>query len=159
MKRSLPILDLIETARLLERQASMLLADAGLTFPQFRTLLAVGDDKPPTVGALSERLHVTKPYTTNVLRELTRAGLVVLKVHPLDRRSTLVEVTELGRLRVHLARSGLEGMDRALAARIPIATLRVLRTLADPENGGKHHGIEAGSSSRASSRKRFVGTG
>lgn len=158
MTRSLPIIDLIETARLLERQASILLADAGLTFPQFRALLAMGDDKPPTVGALSERLHVTKPYTTNVLRELTHAGLVTLKAHPLDRRSTLVEVTELGRLRVHLARAGLEGMDRALATRIPIATLRVLRALADSEGGSKRRGIEA-STGRASNRKRFMGTG
>lgn len=131
MERLLPIVDLIETARLLERQASILLADAGLTFPQFRALLAVGDDTPPTVGALSERLHVTKPYTTNVLQELARAGLVALKVHPLDRRSMLVETTELGRLRLRMARAGLDGMDRALATRLPTVTLRALRALAD----------------------------
>ncbi len=136
MKRSLFVIDLIETARLLERQASLLLADAGLTLPQFRALLEISDGKPCTVGALSERLHVTKPYTTSLLQDMVRVELVTLRTHPFDRRSALVEITDLGGRRLVIACAGLDGMDRSLKTRIPAATLRTLHALARPHTAG-----------------------
>ncbi|MHB1942196.1 MAG: MarR family winged helix-turn-helix transcriptional regulator [Acidiferrobacteraceae bacterium] len=137
MKRSLSVIDLIETARLLERQASLLLADAGLTLPQFRVLSEISDGTTCTVGTLSERLHVTKPYTTSLLRDMVQAELVTLRTHPLDRRSALVETTDLGRRRLAIACAGLDGMDRSLKTRVPAATLHTLHALARPGRRGR----------------------
>jgi DNA-binding MarR family transcriptional regulator len=75
-----------------------LLADAGLTYPQYLTMLAVWEsDEPLTVGELGARLRLDSGTLTPLLKRLESAGHVVRRRDPADERRVLVEPTEQGR--------------------------------------------------------------
>jgi DNA-binding MarR family transcriptional regulator len=57
-------------------------------------LLLVG---PLTMSQLAEKLATDAPYTTLVVDDLQRRGLVTRGPHPTDRRSRLVAITADGR--------------------------------------------------------------
>jgi len=48
---------------------------------------------PVTAGALSDHLHISTASTTKLLDRLERAGHVVRRPHPTDRRAVTVEIT------------------------------------------------------------------
>lgn len=50
-------------------------------------------DIPVTAGALSDHLHISTASTTKLLDRLERAGHVVRRPHPTDRRAVTVEIT------------------------------------------------------------------
>jgi DNA-binding MarR family transcriptional regulator len=52
--------------------------------------------RPMTMRQLGARLAIDPPYTTLVVDDLERRGLVARTVHPEDRRSKLVTVTPAG---------------------------------------------------------------
>jgi DNA-binding MarR family transcriptional regulator len=52
---------------------------------------------PVTMRGLAEKLGTDPPYTTLIVDDLERQGLVERNVNPDDRRSKLVTVTEAGR--------------------------------------------------------------
>lgn len=52
---------------------------------------------PLTMRQLAEKLAIDAPYTTLVVDDLQRRGLVTREPHPTDRRSRLVTVTAGGR--------------------------------------------------------------
>ncbi|MFL6077817.1 MAG: MarR family winged helix-turn-helix transcriptional regulator [Mycobacteriales bacterium] len=52
--------------------------------------------RPMTMRQLGTRLAIDPPYTTVVVDDLERRGLVARTVHPDDRRSKLVTVTPAG---------------------------------------------------------------
>jgi len=68
----------------------------GMSFIRVKALrrLAAG---PMTMRQLAERLTIDAPYTTLVIDDLERRGLVARTVNPDDRRSRLVTVTEAGK--------------------------------------------------------------
>ena len=82
-----------------------LLADTGLTYPQYLTMLAVWEsDEPLTVGELGARLRLDSGTLTPLLKRLEAAGHVVRRRDPADERRVLVEPTEAGwRLRDRVA--------------------------------------------------------
>jgi DNA-binding MarR family transcriptional regulator len=56
-------------------------------------IAAMNADVPVTAGALSDHLHISTASTTKLLDRLERAGHVVRRPHPTDRRAVTVEIT------------------------------------------------------------------
>jgi DNA-binding MarR family transcriptional regulator len=98
-----------------------LLAEVGLTYPQYLTMLALWEtEEPLTVGELGQRLRLDSGTLTPLLKRLEAAGHVVRRRDAADERRVLVELTSQGRgLREHvtdvparlLAATGLSQRD------------------------------------------------
>ncbi len=74
-----------------------LLADVGLTYPQYLTVLALwGAEEPLTVGEVGARLRLDSGTLTPLLKRLEAAGLVVRRRDPADERRVLLELTDEG---------------------------------------------------------------
>ncbi|PYC88391.1 adhesin [Streptomyces tateyamensis] len=71
---------------------------------------------PLTMRELTERLSTDKPYTTLIVDELERRGLVERSVHPQDRRSKLVALTAAGTTAAEQAEQILSRPPRTLLA-------------------------------------------
>lgn len=88
---------LYAATRSVTRRYGELLADVGLTYPQYLTLLALwGAEEPMTVGALGERLRLDSGTLTPLLKRLESAGLVTRRRDHADERRVLIGVTEEG---------------------------------------------------------------
>jgi len=75
-----------------------LLAEVGLTYPQYLTMLALWEaEDPPTVGELGQRLRLDSGTLTPLLKRLESAGHLVRRRDPADERRVLVELTSQGR--------------------------------------------------------------
>ncbi|MEZ0064096.1 DNA-binding MarR family transcriptional regulator [Streptacidiphilus sp. MAP12-20] len=73
-------------------------ADAlGMSFSRGRALRALVE-RPVRMSELAKHLVMDKPYTTVVVDDLERRGLVVREQDPDDRRAKLVTLTEAGRV-------------------------------------------------------------
>jgi DNA-binding MarR family transcriptional regulator len=68
----------------------------GMSFVRTKALRRLAA-RPMTMRELAEQLLIDRPYTTLVVDDLERRGLVVRTVKPEDRRSKIVMVTEAGR--------------------------------------------------------------
>jgi len=88
---------LYAAGRAVTRRYGVLLADVGLTYPQYLCLLALWDsDVPMSVGELGERLRLDSGTLTPVLKRLEAAGHVVRRRDPADERRVLLDVTDAG---------------------------------------------------------------
>jgi DNA-binding MarR family transcriptional regulator len=119
---------LYAATRAVTRSYATLLADVGLTYPQYLTLLALwGAEEPMTVGELGRRLRLDSGTLTPMLKRLEGVGYVARHRDPEDERRVLLEVTEDGwQLREQVAH-----VPRALLAQIGVTTdqARELRSL------------------------------
>jgi DNA-binding MarR family transcriptional regulator len=85
-----------------------------------------------TMRELAATLGTDPPYTTVVVDDLERRGLVTRTVRPGDRRSKIVTITPAGQEQAHLAERILgdpPGPVRALPAEDLDALARILTTL------------------------------
>jgi len=105
MARSYPQLDLdaqicfplYAATRAVTQTYGRLLAEVGLTYPQYLTLLALwGAEEPLTVGEVGARLRLDSGTLTPLLKRLEAAGFVVRRRDPDDERRVLLEVTDEG---------------------------------------------------------------
>ena len=69
----------------------------GLTYPQYITLLILGEADGLTVGQVSERLEMTTSTVTPLLKRLEVSGHVVRRRQKEDERRVLVFLTDTGR--------------------------------------------------------------
>jgi MarR family transcriptional regulator, organic hydroperoxide resistance regulator len=114
---------LYTASRAVVRAYAPLLEDAGLTYPQYVTMLVLWEDsaRSRSVGALGERLHLDSGTLTPLLKRLAAMGYVTRARDADDERRVLVTLTDDGlALRDRLAsvpRSFLHclGMDPAEA--------------------------------------------
>ena len=91
--RVLTCMQLIETA-----VRARLRAEFDTTLPRFDVLAQLdGAGRGLSMGELSARLMVTSGSVTGLVDAMEAEALVVRQAHPLDRRSTLIEMTEGGR--------------------------------------------------------------
>ncbi|MFC1410288.1 MarR family winged helix-turn-helix transcriptional regulator [Streptacidiphilus sp. N1-12] len=67
----------------------------GMSFGRSKALRALAAG-PMRMSELTAKLTTDKPYTTLIVDDLERRGLVVRSVHPEDRRSKIVTVTAAG---------------------------------------------------------------
>lgn len=121
---------LYAAARGVTRRYAELLAEAGLTYPQYLTMLAVWDAGTPlTVGEIGARLRLDSGTLTPVLKRLEGAGHVVRRRDAADERRVLVKLTDDGeRLRDRVA----DVPERAWAGMgLPVEDALVLRGLLD----------------------------
>ncbi len=116
----------------MQRVYAPLLADLGLTYPQYLVLLSLWDQDDQTVGALGRALDLESNTLTPLLKRIEAQGLVQRTRSAADERQVRVTLTDQGRsLQARaehipaciLARSGLD--TSALAAlRDAVTTLR-----------------------------------
>lgn len=89
---------LYATARAVNRVYGGLLADLGLTYPQYLVLLALWEgDEPLAVGDLGARLKLDSGTLSPLVKRLEVAGLVLRRRDAEDERRVLVELTDAGR--------------------------------------------------------------
>lgn len=81
------------------------LADLGLTFARYEALVLLHFSRRGSLplGKMGERLQVHPTSVTNLIDRLERQGLVRRARHPSDRRTTLAEITDSGRVLVERA--------------------------------------------------------
>ncbi|GGO88812.1 transcriptional regulator [Nocardioides phosphati] len=105
-----------------------LLAPAGLTYPQYLTVLALGGaDGPMTVGDLGRALRLDSGTLTPLLKRLEAAGHVARHRDPADERRVLVALTGQGReLRDSLADVPMRMAERMGLPRRDVGELRRL---------------------------------
>jgi DNA-binding MarR family transcriptional regulator len=89
---------LYAASRAMTRAYAPLLADSGLTYPQYITMLVLWQDpdQPRSVGELGERLHLDSGTLTPLLKRLTSMGYVTRSRDPADERRVLVTLTADG---------------------------------------------------------------
>jgi DNA-binding MarR family transcriptional regulator len=88
---------LYAASRAVVRAYGPLLAEAGLTYPQYLVLLVLwGSDDPLTVGELGRRLHLDTGTLTPLLKRLERLGHVRRTRDDQDERRVRIELTEQG---------------------------------------------------------------
>ena len=120
-----------------------LLAELGLTYPQYLVMVALWEDGALGVGALGERLRLETSTLSPLLRRLETMGLLTRVRGGRDARAVRVELTVGGRaMRVAAAAvpgqiCEATGLDDAEQASL-VATLRALADRLDP------HGHAAG---------------
>jgi DNA-binding MarR family transcriptional regulator len=89
---------LYTASRAVVRTYAPLLEDAGLTYPQYITMLVLWEapERPRSVGELGERLHLDSGTLTPLLKRLTALGYVTRSRDAEDERRVLVTVTAEG---------------------------------------------------------------
>lgn len=117
---------LYAASRAVVRSYAPLLGPEGLTYPQYLTLLVLGEspDVPVTVGELGRRLHLDSGTVTPLLKRLEAMGIVHRRRDADDERRVLVGLTtdgvdlvgRLGSVPHQLART--VGMDLAEVRRL-----------------------------------------
>lgn len=78
-----------------------LLAELGITYPQYLVLLVMWEadrhQSPVRVSYLGQRLRLDSGTLTPLLKRLEGQGLILRKRDPSDERAVLIELTEPGR--------------------------------------------------------------
>lgn len=74
-----------------------LLAEIGLTYPQYLAMMALWEEDGVTVGALGERLFLDSGTLTPLLKRLEAAKLVKRERNEADERQVLIHLTDKGR--------------------------------------------------------------
>ena len=89
---------LYTASRAVVRAYAPLLEDAGLTYPQYVTLLVLWEDpdRPRSIGELGERLHLDSGTLTPLLKRLASVGYVTRSRDAEDERRVLVTLTADG---------------------------------------------------------------
>jgi DNA-binding MarR family transcriptional regulator len=89
---------LYTASRAVVRAYAPLLEDAGLTYPQYVTMLVLWEDpgQPRSIGELGDRLHLDSGTLTPLLKRLAAMGYVTRSRDAEDERRVLVTVTADG---------------------------------------------------------------
>lgn len=82
----------LQNARLVARLAH----GSGITPTDLRAVSYVGGDREATPKTIANRLGLTTSAMTALIDRLETAGLVARTLHPSDRRSTRLQLTEQG---------------------------------------------------------------
>lgn len=103
---------LYAATNLITRLYRPVLAELGLTYPQYLVMLVLWEASPKSVGSLGEALYLDSGTLTPLLKRLEAAGLVTRRRDPADERRVLVDLTEAGRA----LRAKAESVPETLAA-------------------------------------------
>src|SRR4051812_9866621 len=89
---------LYAASRAVGRAYGPLLAETGLTYPQYVTMLALWDapDRALSMGGLGSRLHLDSGTLTPLLKRLETLGYVRRERGTTDERTVIVAATEKG---------------------------------------------------------------
>jgi DNA-binding MarR family transcriptional regulator len=95
-----------------------------MSFVRVKALLAL-QPEPMTMGHLAAHLATDAPYTTLIVDDLERRGMLARTVHPDDRRAKIVTLTTSGRDTANRATEIL-GEPPDTLRQLPAAQLRTL---------------------------------
>jgi DNA-binding MarR family transcriptional regulator len=98
---------LYAASNLLNRLYRPILAELGLTYPQYLVMLVLWKQAPQTVGSLGGMLHLDSGTLTPLLKRMEQAGLISRTRDAKDERRVLIGLTSRG------------GELRSAAARVP----------------------------------------
>ena len=89
---------LYTASRAVVRAYAPLLEDAGLTYPQYVTMLVLWEDpdRPRSIGEFGERLHLDSGTLTPLLKRLASMGYLTRARDVEDERRVLVRLTAEG---------------------------------------------------------------
>ena len=89
---------LYTASRAVTRSYAPLLEDAGLTYPQYVTMLVLWEDpdRPRSIGELGERLQLDSGTLTPLLKRLASVGYLTRSRDAEDERRVLVTLTAEG---------------------------------------------------------------
>ncbi len=88
---------LYAASNLLTRLYRPVLAELGLTYPQYLVMLVLWQATPQTVGSVGERLYLDSGTLTPLLKRMELAGLVTRTRDAEDERRVRVDLTPKGR--------------------------------------------------------------
>lgn len=88
---------LYAATNLLTRLYGPVLAELGLTYPQYLVLLVLWETQPLSVGDLGRRLYLDSGTLTPLLKRMEQAGLVTRTRDPDDERRVLIDLTSAGK--------------------------------------------------------------
>lgn len=88
---------LYSASHLMTKAYKPMLAELGITYPQYLALLVLWEEDDITVGRLGERLFLDSGTLTPLLKRLEAAGLVSRRRDPADERQVRVVLTQAGR--------------------------------------------------------------
>jgi len=83
-------------SNLLTRLYRPVLAELGLTYPQYLVMLVLWETDSRSVGELGEALHLDSGTLTPLLKRMEAAGLVSRTRDPEDERRVVVDLTAAG---------------------------------------------------------------
>lgn len=84
-------------SNLLNRLYRPILAELGLTYPQYLVMLVLWKEASQTVGSLGDSLYLDSGTLTPLLKRMERAGLISRTRDAKDERRVLIELTAKGR--------------------------------------------------------------
>lgn len=88
---------LYAASNLLNRLYRPILAELGLTYPQYLVMLVLWKDTPQTVGSLGDMLYLDSGTLTPLLKRMETAGLISRTRDIEDERRVLIDLTANGR--------------------------------------------------------------
>lgn len=88
---------LYAATNLLGRLYGPVLAELGLTYPQYLVMLVLWEHEVQTVGALGERLYLDSGTLSPLLKRMEASGMVTRRRDPTDERRVVVALTNEGR--------------------------------------------------------------
>lgn len=110
-------------SNLITRLYGPVLAELGLTYPQYLTMLVLWEHEPQTVGGLGAALHLDSGTLTPLLKRMEAAGLLSRRRDPGDERRVLVSLTDSGRQ----LRARAEHVPATMSGNYPANELDTLR--------------------------------
>jgi DNA-binding MarR family transcriptional regulator len=87
---------LYAASRAVTARYAPLLADLGLTYPQYLVMLVLWEQSPVSVGELGQRLRLDSGTLSPLLKRLQAAGLLDRRRDVTDERRVLIALTEAG---------------------------------------------------------------
>lgn len=126
----LKVVELLSALQVFEKKITVALMYSGLRVPQFRLLELLDACGEATVTEMSKRMNITRATASVMINELVRSGIAVTVENPSDRRSFHIRLTELGRNKLHVARSDMAVMQDKISKRYPEETLQHLNVFA-----------------------------
>ncbi|MET0379999.1 MAG: MarR family transcriptional regulator [Spongiibacteraceae bacterium] len=87
---------LYATTNRMTRLYQPLLAELGITYPQYLVLLVLWEQAPRSVGAIGQELDLDSGTLTPLLKRLETAGFVTRIRDTADERRVIISLTEAG---------------------------------------------------------------
>lgn len=88
---------LYAASNMLTRLYRPVLAELGLTYPQYLVMLVLWQEETRSVGALGERLHLDSGTLTPLLKRMEAAGFVRRTRDATDERRVMISLTDAGK--------------------------------------------------------------
>lgn len=106
---------IVSTYKVMQRSLTEVLAEEGLTQPQFYALRVIARHGPTPMKTLSDGLSVTAANITGIVDRLESKGLIERTASRKDRRATIICLTSKGRaLQEDVAKKYAKFVQKAL---------------------------------------------